>query len=72
MAIRRVTQRFIREAIARGSYIDINRKTPPEGHRLDLCLISVGTYGPNGKVWIDMETGDIYATAVRSLAIFKY
>lgn len=70
--ITRVTQRFIREGIARGIYIDINRQEPPEGHHLDLVYVAKGVYGLNGKVWRDMETGKFYATAVRSSAIFKY
>lgn len=70
--VKRVTQRFIREGIATNLYKDINRSSPPEGHHLDLYLISIGTYGANGKVWIDADTGDRYATATRSLAIFKY
>ena len=70
--MKKVTQRFIREGIAHGIYIDINKQEPPEGHRLELVYIATGIYGINGKVWQDMETGELYATSVRSLAIFKY
>ena len=69
---KKVTLTFIRDAIRRGSYIDINETEPPEGHHLDLCLYSIGVYGVNGKVWIDTETGDIYATSKRSSMIYKY
>lgn len=70
-------QKDIKKMISDGIATDITdydfntMKEFMETHNIETVAVSTGTYGMNGGVFKDTETGDLYAIKARTSALFQ-
>lgn len=71
----RKTQREIREWIAEGHAVDLDRLylegIAPDYYELERFAYSSGTYGVNGGLWRAAD-GTVYGVVGRTSALFAY
>lgn len=71
--MKKYTQKQLRELVSIGAAEDYTNK-PSEAaaalSRLDKVGYSSGTYGPNGALFRDPETGTMYAITARNSNLF--
>lgn len=72
----RVTQRFIREGIARGTFKDLDRlfgtEEAPDRGELDRYAYSSGKLGLSGSLFVSRKDGQLYGVYGRNAALFYY
>ena len=68
--MKKVTKRSINDGIREGVYIEYTRDTPRPQH-ITKIAVSTGVYGISGGVFVDDETGIIYAIPSRSTALLS-
>lgn len=71
--MKKFTQTQIKHLIQSGILKDLN--AIPEADRparLDTVGMSFGTYGMNGAILVDENTGTAYGIAARSSTLFRY
>ena len=68
--MKKVTNSSIKNGIREGVYIEYTRDTPRPKH-ITKIAVSTGVYGISGGVFVDDETGIIYAIPSRSTALLS-
>lgn len=73
MEIKRMKQSEIKNLVAMNIAKDITYESAEyfETHNFDVLNISMGTYGTNGALLKDRESGEIYAIVNRSTNLFR-